>query len=806
MSGANMRAREPGRRAFVVRWGSLLVTLVLAGCSSKPAGSGAVDGGQDGMQGEGGPSDAGTPIGVLQHHGDGTRAGFYVDPAFTKAALPGIEPLAGFSAPVSGSVFAQPLFLQGGVVGQDALFVVTEANDVYAFHADTGQTLWKINLGTPEPKSALPTSNGQSCGTISPLGITSTPIIDLPSRSLVVCGMTMQKGVPDFIVAALSLDDGTTRWSVDLNATVKGFTSLPLMQRGALALLDGVLYVPFGGQAGGCLPFNGWVVGVPLSAPQTASGWHTGSSGGGIWAPSGVATDGTSAFVATASPDTAGLSPIWSQSNTEAILRIGQGAVFSGASADYFAPRDWFSYGINGSQLGAAGVVLLDMPGSSPSQLALAIGKTSDAYLVDRTNLGGIGQEVSHLESATSDWAEGAMAAYSSAAGGYVAMTAPAAFCPNYSDLTTLKVVPGSPPTLAPGWCAVQGGAGSPIATASAAASGGQAAQDVVVWGLGTGNQGTSGDGKLRAFDGDTGTVLAVAPTKMPDLEHWISPIVANGRIYVVGDKHVYAFDLGGPMHPAPQESQDAGPDTGPPLSCLLPITPDQQDPCAPYGLACLGPLQQVIGKCGTPTQGSECSAQVGCAAGLKCVTLPGHKAATCEQPCASPGDCGSIFQTCGAFDGGTSYCVSSTCGPSVDAGPYYSACDAGAGGGTCVPFYAADGTQTGACMAAQQDAGAGGCVLSRGAGPLCPEGTFCFTGTGSAQCLPLCDYTRATFGVDAGGPSCGPGQTCVLLGGNVPFGACAPDCGADGGGCPAPLTCQLWNPYTNPNQSACLP
>jgi outer membrane protein assembly factor BamB len=791
---------------------TVLLALVLVGCSSKSAGSAPADAGQDVTQGEAGPGDAGPGfgIGVLQHHGDGTRAGFYVDPAFTKGAVPGLEPLAGFAASISGSVFAQPLFLQGGVGGQDALFVVTEANNVYALQADTGKTLWMVNLGTPEPRSALPTAFGQFCGTVAPLGITSTPIIDLASRSLVVTAMEMQKGAPDYIVSALSLVDGSTAWSVDLNATVAGFTSAPLMQRGALTIQNGIVYVPFGGQAGGCLPFNGWVVAVPLAAPHTASGWHTGSSGGGIWAPSGAASDSTSVYVATASPDTDGLSPIWSQNNTEAILRIGQGASFSGASADYFVPKDWFSYGIAGSQLGAAGVLLFDQPGSTPSQLAFAIGKTSDAYLVDRTNLGGMGSEVAHLESATSDWVEGAMAAYQTSAGGYVAMTAPGSFCPSGADLMTLKVVAGSPPKLGPGWCAAQGGAGSPIATASTAASASQAPTDVVVWGLGTPNQGAAGNGKLRAFDGDTGELLAEGSTKMPDLEHWISPIVANGRIYVAGDKHVYAFDLKGPMQATPPPSlPDSGADAGLPASCLLTITPDQKDPCAPFGMTCQGQTQQVVGSCAAPTQGNVCLPSVGCATGLSCVTLPGGTNSYCQQPCTTANDCTVLFQTCTPTDAGASYCLTGPCGPSADAGAYYAGCDAGSGAGTCVPFYGADGTLSGSCMAGGGDAGSDGgtgtCAAARGGAALCPEGTFCFTGMSSATCLPLCDYAQAAFGIDAGGPTCGPGQSCVLLGSNVPFGVCATSCG-DAGTCPGSMTCQLWNPYTNPNESACLP
>ena len=94
------------------------------------------------------------------------------------------------------------------------------------------------------------------------------------------------------------------------------------------------------------------------------------------------------------------------------------------------------------------------------------------------------------------------------------------------------------------------------VTVSSLGASGGA---DAIVWGLGTNHQGTSGTGKLTAFDGDTGAVLVQSTTTMGDLEHWISPIAVNGRLYFAGDHGIYAFDLDGPAHPA-----DAGPTVAP--------------------------------------------------------------------------------------------------------------------------------------------------------------------------------------------------------------------------------------------------
>jgi hypothetical protein len=318
-----------------------------------------------------------------------------------------------------------------------------------------------------------------------------------------------------------------------------------------------------------------------------------------------------------------------------------------------------------------------------------------------------------------------------------------------------------------------------------------------VAWGLGTTSMGQKGSGKLRAFDGDTGELLAESPTTMPDLEHWISPIVVNGRVYVSGDTHLYAFDLKGSTHTV--SGTDAGVGSGAPAQCLLTISPAQTDPCAAFGLSCQGTTMSIdegipYGTCMPPVDDQPCQPSVGCATGYSCVNR--GKTNVCEQTCTTTTDCTNVVEACSPLDGGTSSCTQSSC-----TGPY-TTCTNG-GSGTCLPVYNGDGTTSGACAAAGDATDA--CSGVRGSGELCPVGSFCFPGSSTSACLPLCDYGLATFGVDAGGASCGAGQTCVFLGGNYAFGACAQTCGGDAGmGCPTGLLCQAWDVYTN--QSACLP
>jgi hypothetical protein len=229
-----------------------------------------------------------------------------------------------------------------------------------------------------------------------------------------------------------------------------------------------------------------------------------------------------------------------------------------------------------------------------------------------------------------------------------------------------------------------------------------------------------------------------------------------------------------------------------PPAQCLLTVTSNQIDACAAFGMSCQGdPQSSPYGVCLTPTEGQACQVAVGCGDTTMCVTQGTDT--RCRRACTTDADCPSLFQACVAGTGG-SFCARTSC----DATTYYKACP---GGGTCVPVYGNDGTTTGECMASGSATGAG-CSAKRG-GPLCAEGSFCFTGTTGSTCAPLCDYTAATFGVPAAGPTCPSGQSCVFLGSSIPFGVCAPTCTAPTD-CAAPLSCQTWNPFTS--KSACLP
>src|SRR5262245_4461598 len=51
---------------------------------------------------------------VLEHHGNASRDGFFVDPTFTDAAIRTLHRDTTFAGVVTGKVYAQPLFVERG--------------------------------------------------------------------------------------------------------------------------------------------------------------------------------------------------------------------------------------------------------------------------------------------------------------------------------------------------------------------------------------------------------------------------------------------------------------------------------------------------------------------------------------------------------------------------------------------------------------------------------------------------------------------------------------------------------------------
>jgi polyvinyl alcohol dehydrogenase (cytochrome) len=186
------------------------------------------------------------------------------------------------SATLDGQVYASPL------VYGTSVYVVTENNTVYAFNTADGTFQWSVHLGTPRAASGLP------CGNISPsVGITGTPVIDIAAAGghglIYMAGMTSE---PHYRLYGVDL----VTHAVPFNAIIDTGDIAVEGQRGALALANGNVYVPFGGRAGDCYdtdgtPYYGFVTAVPQNGAAIFNFVAAGTEASGIWAPGGEAVD-----------------------------------------------------------------------------------------------------------------------------------------------------------------------------------------------------------------------------------------------------------------------------------------------------------------------------------------------------------------------------------------------------------------------------------------------------------------------------------------------------------------------------------
>lgn len=468
---------------------------------------------------------------VPGYHHTGDRSGQYVVPGLTWLSAPHLHRDAGFDGRVEGHVYAQPLYWRPPGAAHGLLIVATESNAVSALDAATGRIVWRAALGPPAPRTALP------CGNIDPLGITGTPVIDPAAGTLYLDALVVRQGEPRHLVYGLSLRDGTVLpgWPVDVAAGLRarGMSFNPSVQneRGALVLLDGRLFVPYGGHFGDCGDYHGWVVGLRLDRPGVFGAWMTRARKGGIWAPGGIAVADGALFVTTGNTEGAR-----SWGDGEAVIRLAPDLNRSVSHHDAFAPADWLQLDEDDLDLGGANPMPIDLRGR---RLIVALGKDGKAYLLDRENLGGIGgaldvQPVSRGAVTTGP------ASYPAPDGVYIAFRGHGSACPGErggAGLTVLRISAAARGGVSTAWCAQVDGAGSPITTTS------DGTADRIVW-----IAGAEGDNRLHGFRGDTGQPVFAggsAQDRIPGLRHFVTMLAADGRLYVAGDGRIYAFSAG---------------------------------------------------------------------------------------------------------------------------------------------------------------------------------------------------------------------------------------------------------------------
>ena len=469
---------------------------------------------------------------VASYHGASDRAGNYIVPGLNWRSAGTVRRDQMFDGRVEGHVYAQPLYWRRPGSEHGLIIAATEGDFVYALDAATGRVVWRTAVGRPVPRVALP------CGNIDPLGITGTPVIDATRGAVYFDAMNDDRGTPRHLVYGLRLTDGSVLPGFPIDVAVGlatrgiGFNPVAQDQRGALALLSGRIFVPFGGHYGDCGDYHGTVVALSVDPPHLLGAWITRASKGGIWAPAGLSEADGSLYFATGNTEGA---RDWGDG--EGVFRVGPDLAHPIDPRDVFAPSNWKQLDDDDLDLGGVTPLPLRLPGSS-TPLLIALGKDGKAYLLDRTFLGGIGGALA-IHPAARGVIITSAAAYPVRGAILVAFQARGAACPNGAfvpGIAALAVTAETGNRLYSAWCAKLDGRGAPIVTTTDGSS------EPIVWAVGA-----EGDDRLHGFRGDTGEeIYAGAGTGdgMNGLRHFATILVAAGRFYIAGDGRIFAFEL----------------------------------------------------------------------------------------------------------------------------------------------------------------------------------------------------------------------------------------------------------------------
>ena len=313
---------------------------------------------------------------------------------------------------VDGQIDGQALFVhQLAISGQgnkDVLYVATENDSVYAVDANSisgssATVLWQ--------KLVLPAGAGESpatslpCGNISPNGITATPVIDRSRNAIYVEAMS-QNSSGNIIhrLHALDLTNGNELFGgpTTITATYPGtggnssggvVTFLPSVHHERAALLESgnTIYMAWTGLWGDCGSYSAWVIAYDAGTLKQTSAIDLvpNNHGGGMWMGGGGPAADTSGNVYVISGNGFGDTPGTNSSFGNSFVRLStSGGLKVG---DYFTPFNTLSEDGADADFGSAGPLLLpdltDATGAT-QHLAVGAGKDGNLYVLNRDNLG----------------------------------------------------------------------------------------------------------------------------------------------------------------------------------------------------------------------------------------------------------------------------------------------------------------------------------------------------------------------------------------------------------------------------------
>jgi outer membrane protein assembly factor BamB len=445
------------------------------------------------------------------YHRDAARSG--VDPDATEP----IAPTLAWQSPFLGAaIYSQPVILGSRV------YVATIADDIFALDAASGAILWRRNVGTPVPATALP------CGNIYPtVGIVGTPVIDTATNAIYAVADTWDGSNAHHVLKGLNLATGEELLSTPVDPP--GADPKTLLQRTALNLDEGHVVFGFGGNFGSCSQELAPLVAAPAGGGP-ARFWQdhdttATATAGGVWATSGVAVDAAGRIYATTANPLPEGKPItvaaydYSNSVLELSLDDFVGAAKeSPAPSGWFKPPNWETLGNNDLDLGSAGPELL------PGGLLFQAGKDGRGYLIDQSALA--------ATPGASAVFEGPVCGGHGSFGGD-AFANGVIYLPCTNGVQALAYDQGAR-TFTPLWQGPSDAFGSPIVSAG------------LVWDVQTG--GFNGDGtKLYGLDPATGVPRYTLELPSPVADHFASPSAAGGKLFLATGSTATAYQIAKP-------------------------------------------------------------------------------------------------------------------------------------------------------------------------------------------------------------------------------------------------------------------
>lgn len=354
------------------------------------------------------PVAANAQVSVTTYHNDISRSGLNADekiltPANVNKATFGLL----FSQSVDSPIAGQPLYLPGVTVSglgvHNVVYVATLNDSVYAFDADsnTGSNaapLWEVNF--TNPSAGITTASGtylpcQGTTGYSQEGIVGTPVIDPTTMTLYVVAKTNENGTVFHRLHALDVTSGAEKFGGPVaitgsftanNGVVATFNSLHAMNRPALLLNNGFVYIGFG--SNGCNDNNyGWVFGYNAATLAQTGVFNTSPDAhySSIWqSGSGLSAD-EEGYIYASTGEGKFTASTGGQDFGSSILKLNPVTV---SLADYFTPYNQQYISAHDLDLSSCGTLVLpDQPGSIP-HLLVASGKEGIVYLLNRDNMG----------------------------------------------------------------------------------------------------------------------------------------------------------------------------------------------------------------------------------------------------------------------------------------------------------------------------------------------------------------------------------------------------------------------------------